>query len=56
METRMKLPDPLSSGGVLRGLVTEQVFGLMFEVIEIRARGKGLYRHYELPFLRPMSA
>jgi hypothetical protein len=52
----MELPDPLSRRRILRGLVTEQVLGLMFEVVEIRARRKGFYRHDELPFVFPMSA
>ena len=52
-EMRMKLPDTLRCGWIAHGMIAEQVFGLVLEMIEIRVRRKGLYRHDELPFRCP---
>src|ERR1700730_7254377 len=53
---RVKFPDPLGSVGRVSGVVFQQVFRLILEMIEVRIRWEASYRHGELPFVRPRSA
>ena len=55
-EARVKLPDPLGGIRAAASVFSQQVFGLMFEMIEIGMGWEGSYGHNELPFLRPRSA
>jgi len=55
-ETRMELSDLLGSVWKTRGVFSEQIFGLMLEMIEVWIGGEASYRHNELPFVCPGSA
>jgi hypothetical protein len=55
-ESWMKFPDALRRSCVVGGMFLQQVFGLVFEVIEIRIRWEASDRHGELPFVCPRSA
>jgi UDP-N-acetylmuramoyl-L-alanyl-D-glutamate--2,6-diaminopimelate ligase len=52
-EARMKLANALRHIRGARLALAHQIFGLMFEVVEIRVGWESLYRHDELPFARP---
>ncbi len=52
-EAGKKFPDSLGHGGVVRGVSADQIFRLIFEVVEIRIGRERSYRHDELPFVCP---
>jgi len=41
----MKFSDPLGHPWIAPGMISEQVFCLIFEVVEIRIRREASYRH-----------
>src|SRR6478609_801006 len=50
---RMEFTDALRRGGTMRSMILQQVFCLIFEVIEVRILRKNSYGHGELPFVAP---
>ncbi len=52
-EARMKLANHLSALRQTRRMLLQQIFSLMFQMIEIPLRRENEYRHNELPFARP---
>ncbi len=55
-ETRMKFSDFLGSVGLARRVLAQQVFRLIFQVIEIWIGRERSDWHDELPFVCPRSA
>jgi hypothetical protein len=55
-KTRVKFPDPLGYVGSVSGVLFQQVFRLILEMIEVRAQWEASYWHGELPFVCPRSA
>src|SRR5215472_9605694 len=53
---RMKFPDSLRGFGKAGVMISEQVLGLILQMIKVGIGWQASYRHNELPFLRPRSA
>jgi hypothetical protein len=52
----MKFSESLGSLGRASSVFLQQIFRLIFEVIEVWIRGQASYWHNELPFVCPRSA
>src|SRR6266550_6006653 len=56
IKTWMKFSEPLGHPWVAGSVIPQQVFRLIFQMIEVRIRWEASYGHDELPFVSPRSA